>query len=100
MELLQLLEKVREPALTKTALEELYTEFLNLFSATELRLGELEKIEAVYLEHNKDKTLAHAKRTWNSIPEGQELITLKRQSKILEKQLSAIKHRIYSYISY
>ena len=100
MELKELLESVREQNLTKTRLEELWTEFLNLYSTTELRIGTLEKLEAIFLDSSEEKTDAARKRKWSVIPEGQELITLKRQSKVLEKQLSAIKHRIYSFVAY
>ena len=100
MNLPDLLQKVREEALNKTDLESLYTEFLNLYSHTELRIGELEKREAMYLENNREKPVAHSKRSWNAQNEGQELITLKRQSKVLEKQLSAVKHRIFSHVAY
>jgi len=100
MNLTELLVEVREQNLTKTKLEELYTEFLNLYSSTELRLGELEKEEALYMESYSTIPLAHAKRKWSAATWGQELITLKRQSKVLEKQLSAIKHRIYSHVAY
>lgn len=100
MELTTLLEQVREQHLQKDTLETLYTEFLNLFSVTELRIAELEKLEAISLESNKEVPLAHAKRSFNASKEGQELITLKRQSKVIEKQLSSVKHRIYSYVSY
>lgn len=95
MKLAELLKNVREQNLSKTKLEELYTEFLNLFSSVELRMADLEKLQALALV-GLDGSVASGYRTWNGSPEGQELITLKRESRVIEKQLSSVKHRIYS----
>lgn len=95
-----LLEKVKESSLNKSDLEELYSAFLNLFSSVELRLSEVEKQGALFLDAHKEESVAAGKRAWRATALGQEEIGLKHQSTILEKQLSATKHRIYSYIAY
>ena len=100
MKLTELLLQVKEPALNKTDLETLYTEFLNLFSAVELRLAEVEKAGALFLEAHKEESVAAGKRSWRATALGQEEIELKRHSTVIEKQLSAVKHRIYSNVSY
>ena len=100
MILTELLQKVREQNLTKTRLEELYTDCLNLFSAVELRLSEVEKAGALYLDAHKEESVAAGKRSWRATALGQEEIELKHRSNVLEKQLSAVKHRIYSHVSF
>lgn len=87
---------MNEGVLTKSKLEELYDSFLKLFAATELRIGEIEKEEALYMEARKDDTVASNKRAWGATTLGQELITLKRESKVIEKYLSSVKHKIFS----
>lgn len=96
MDLISILEGINETVLTKTQLEDLYAKFLHLFSVTEMRLGELEKLEAIFMEAHKDETVAAGKRLFKATQDGLELITLKRQSNVLEKNLSAIRHRVYS----
>lgn len=96
MELKDLLLAVNEQGLTKSRLEELYDSFLTLFSATELRIGDLEKLEALFMERTKEDTVASGTRSWKATTEGQELITLKRQSKVIEKYMSSVRHKIFS----
>jgi hypothetical protein len=96
MKILQLIEQTKEQGLTKSKLEELYESFLSLFAATELRIAELEREEALFMERAKESTVASGKRSWSAIPKGQELITLKRQSKVIEKYMSSVKHKIFS----
>lgn len=91
----ELIEQVRD-GLTKSQLEELYDSFLKLFASLELRISELEQAEALYMEARKDDTVASNKRSWGATELGQELIVLKRQSKVCEKYLSSVKHKIFS----
>lgn len=95
MQLKELIEQVRD-GLTKSQLEELYDSFLSLFAATELRIAELEREEALFMERAKEDTVAAGTRGWKATPMGQELITLKRQSKVIEKYMGSVKHRIFS----
>lgn len=92
----KLIKEVNEGVLTKSKLEELYDSFLKLFATKELRIGEIEKEEALYMEARKDDTVASNKRSWGATALGQELIVLKRESKVIEKYLSSVKHKIYS----
>lgn len=96
MELRELLLAVNEQGLTKTRLEELYDHFLTLFSATELRIGEIEKEEALFMERLREDTVASNNRSWKATNLGQELITLKRESKVIEKYMSSVRHKIFS----
>lgn len=98
MKLADLLISVKEEHIPKTQLETLYTEFLNLFSVMQLRMGELEKEEALFMEQLKEETVAAGRRAWRATPKGQALIELKRQSNVVEKNLSAVRHRIFSVI--
>lgn len=93
--LTDLIAQVRD-GLTKSELEALYDAFLKLFAATELRISDLEKLEALYMERAKEDTVASGKRSWSATSEGQELITLKRQSKVTEKYLSSVKHKLFN----
>lgn len=96
MNLTELLLQVKESALTKPDLEELYTHFENLHSQVELRMGELEKAEALFKDTRREESVAAGSRIWKATPDGQELITLNRQNNVIKSQLAHIKHRIYS----
>lgn len=96
MNLKDLLLATREQNLTKTRLEELYDSFLQLFSMIELELADLEKAEALYIDGSQEKTDAARVRKWKATESGQKLIEYKRKSKVIEKNLSAVKHRIFS----
>lgn len=96
MNLTSLIQKVQEPHLQKNQLEDLYDSFLHLFGTVELRLAELEKLEALFIDSSEEKTDAAKKRKWSVTPSGQELITLKRESKVIEKYMSSVKHRLYN----
>jgi len=100
MILTELLQKVREQNLTKTRLEELYTEFLELYSQMELRLGVIEKQEALFMDAHKEESVAAGERLWRPTALGLEMIELKRQNNVVKMQLSAVRHRIYSHVAY
>lgn len=95
MKLLDLLKSVNEKNLTKQQLEDFYQEFLNLFSMIELAIADLEKAEAIYIDTSEEKTDAARVRKWKATESGQKLIEYKRKSKVIEKQMSSVKHRLY-----
>lgn len=98
MNLTELLLQVKESVLTKQDLEELYTHFVTLQSQVELRLGEIEKEQALFLDARKEESVAAGSRVWKATALGQELITLTRQNNVIKAQLAHIKHRIFSWL--
>ncbi len=95
-QLTDLLKAVQDQNLPKGKLEEYYSAFLSLFSQIELELADLEKAEALYIDSSEEKTDAARVRKWRATESGQRLIELKRKSKVVDKQLSSVRHRIYA----
>ncbi len=97
----ELLEKVKEQNLTKSALEQYRDEMSNLFAECHLELADLEKSEALYFLDKKahsDTLLSDIaiKRAWKGTDKGQRMIELTHTAKALEKMLSSLKSRIYA----
>ena len=63
-----------------------------------VRYGEIEKEEALWLSTCTEKTKTGADRIWRATGLGQEHITLKYNIRALEKLISSVKHRIYKLI--
>lgn len=93
--LTDLIQSVQERDLTKPQLEDYYQAFLGLFSTIELSIADLEKEEAIYIDSSQEKSDAARVRKWKATEGGQKLIEYKRKSKVIEKQMSSVKHRLY-----
>lgn len=91
-----LIEKVKEENLDKWQLEDYHTKLSALYADMQIRLGELEKQEALFISKSEEKTVAGAKRIWDVTETGLEEIELKRKVRACEKLLSSIKNRLYS----
>lgn len=98
MDIKSLIKAVREQNLLKDQLENYYTELTALYAEMSLRIADLEKEEALYLNECGEKTRAGAERLWNATDAGQEQITLKHNLRAIEKLASSVKHRIYNYL--
>lgn len=96
MQVSELAKSVKEGNLTKDQLEAYYTELVSLFAEMEIRMGEIEKAEAIYLNIIEEPTRAGAERKWYATEMGQEQITLKHNIRAVEKLASSVKHRIYN----
>jgi hypothetical protein len=92
----ELFEKIKEQNLSKDKLENYHTELTYLYTKLQFELADLEKKEAIFLDSSEEKTLAGAKRKWDSLTEGQREIELKRMIKSTEKMLSSLKNRLYT----
>jgi hypothetical protein len=89
------IKSLKEGDLTKYDLENISSE-LDIFCAEmEIRLAEIEKKGALFLNECGEKTRAGAERLWNASPDGQEEISLKRNLRAINKLSTSVKTRIY-----
>lgn len=98
MTLKELLECVKEQSLDREQLEEYRDQIVDLFAKMMFQLADLEKLEALFMNLNPDKSVAQRKIEWKASPEGQRLIELKRYSVATSKLLDSLKSRIYNKI--
>lgn len=94
--LTDLMEAIKEPNLTKEALEDLHQRMTNLFAQLQLSLADLEKEEARFYDTCDGISAVAAERKWDASERGQLLIERKRQDKALSKLLSSVKHRLFN----
>lgn len=101
-QLLDLLQAVKDKSLSKEQLEEMHTDFTNMYAAICLEMASIEKAEARYFltikEELPDLADVAVKRKWRGTPDGQRLIEIKNYEKAVTKVLSSIKNRIYSLL--
>lgn len=90
----ELAKAVKEQNLSRDALESYFTELSCLYAEMEVRMGTLEKEEAIFLNECGEKTRAGAETKWNATEKGQESITLKHNLRALSKLISSVKHRV------
>ena len=98
MKISDVAKSIKEQNLSKDVLENYYSELTSLYTEMELKMAVLEKEEAIYLNECEEKTRSGAERIWFAGVQGQEQIDLKHNIRAIEKLMSSIKHRIYSYI--
>lgn len=89
---------VREEHLTKDQLENYYTELTNLLALMHIEISEKEKLEALFLEGEREGTAVAASRKWAATPTGQRQIELKHFIRATEKLVANVKHRVYQFI--
>lgn len=96
MRLLQLFQEIKDENLNKDQLESYHKELSSLYADMQLRMGEIEKEEAIYLDQSLETTAVMASRKWAVTEHGQEQIELKRQIKATEKIIASVKSRLYN----
>lgn len=106
MKLLDLIKAVKEKNLSKDQLENYRDELSGLFAQMQIEMANLEKEEAIFLEHSdtiyapdgseKEKSVAQRKIDWKATPSGQRLIELKRYALATKEMLNSLKSRLYS----
>jgi hypothetical protein len=100
MTLQELIISVKEKNLSKDALENYRDELSGLFAQMQLETAELEKAEALFLEHEQNATdkpsVAQSKINWKATQQGQRLIVLKRYCLATKEMLNSLKSRLYS----
>lgn len=90
----QVAKSLREDKLSRDQLEDLFNSLSSLYAEMEIRMGELEKEEAIFLNECGEKTRAGAEMKFNATEKGQESITLKHNLRALSKLISSVKHRV------
>ena len=102
MTLNELITSVKEKNLSKEQLEHYADELSSLFSQMQMEMADLEKSEALFLEHEQnaeDKpSVAQSKINWRATKEGQRLIVLKRYTLATKEMLNSLKSRTYRLI--
>lgn len=100
MTLSELILAVKEKNLSKDMLEEYRDQMSQLFAEMQLEIAELEKQEAIFLEHEQNAenrpSVAQSKINWKATKEGQRLILLKRYCLATKELLNSLKSRLYS----
>lgn len=96
MKLRELIEAVKEKSLTKTQIEEYRDDLSNVSAQMFLEMAEIEKLEALFLDSNEEKTDAAKKRKWAATHKGLRQIELKNYIRATDKILSSLKSRLYS----
>jgi hypothetical protein len=96
MTLTEIIVKVEEKNLTKDQLEDYHSMLSTLFAKMQIEAAEIEKAEALFLNTDKEKSVAQRKIEWKATNEGQRLIVLKRYSVAVKQLLNSLKSRLYS----
>ena len=96
MRLTDLFKEVEEKNLTKTQLEDYYSELSQLMSQIAMETADLQKKEAMFMTENAHKSVAQRKIEWNGTEAGQRLIDLKQFKIASGRVLDSIKTRIYA----
>ena len=99
MTLQEILSKVREERLSRADLESFEQHLTALYSEVMLRIATLQKAESLYfyakeVEHPELPDIK-IKRLWRASDEGIELRQREVEVKVIAKNLSSIKSRIY-----
>ena len=92
----QLAKSIKEQNLSRDQLENYFTELSSLYAEMEIRMGELEKEQAIFLNECGEKTRAGAETKWDATSKGQESITIKHNLRALSKLISSVRHRVIS----
>ena len=95
MDLKSVLEKVKEEHLSMDALGALDLELTKLHEMTTFEKARLEKLQAVFLNATEEDSNATRERKWSATEEGQKLIQIKAEEKVVSKWLSSVRARIY-----
>lgn len=97
MQLLEVINIVKDDKLTKEQLEQ-YFDMVSALSAQMLmEMSELEKEEALFMDaKNKEESVANRKVSWKGTQSGQRLIVLKRYNEATRILLRSIKNKIYA----
>ena len=100
MQLRELIIAVKEKNLSKDQLEDYRDQMSNLFAQMQLEIAELEKEEALFLEHEQNAqdrpSVAQSKINWKATKSGQREIELKRYCLATKEMLNSLKSRLYS----
>jgi hypothetical protein len=99
MKLSEVIQAVRENKLDKYQLEDYHDQVTVFFAEMEVKLAEIEKEGALFINSFKDMTQTERIRMWKATEKGQEEIELKRHLEALKKLLGSIKRRVYTFIS-
>lgn len=100
MNLLELLETVKEEKLSLEHIEKYRDELVHLHSAMQIELAGIEKEEAIFFnaESAPDVTDISIKRRWRATDKGQRQILLNRYIKVVVKEVDSLKSRVYRLI--
>ena len=95
MNLQEVLEKVKEEHLSMDALGALDLELTKLHEMTTFEKARLEKLQAIFLNATEEDSNATRERKWSVTTDGQRLISVKAEEKVISKWLSSVRARIY-----
>lgn len=100
MQLIQLIQDVKEQNLSRDQLEAYHTQISSMFSQMNVEMADLEKAEALFMakDFGEKKSVAERKVLWKATPEGQRLIMLKRYSVATKELINSLKSRIYKLL--
>lgn len=100
MKLTELILAVKEKNLNEAQLENYRTEMSEIFAQMQMEMADLEKDEALFMEHNQNSiekpSVASTKINWKATEKGQRLIVLKRYCLATKELLNSLKSRLYS----
>ena len=96
MNLLDIINLVKEKNLTKSQIEEYHADLTNLYALMQLELAEVRKAKALYWIENRKETDVATGRAWAVTEEGLREIDLSHEAKAAEKLLSSLRSRLYS----
>ena len=97
--LLEMMQVVKEPNLSKEQLEKYHADLCNLKAQLNQKFAELKKEEAMFLvNRNEGESVASVKIRWNSTESGQKKIGIEWDIKTIATLLDSVKTRIYSLL--
>lgn len=97
MKLEELILKVKEQNLDKTALEDYRDQLSSLFAQMQMEMADLEKEEAQFMSTiGDDESVASMKIQWKATEGGQRLIVLKRYCLATKELLNSLKSRLFN----
>jgi hypothetical protein len=104
MNLAEILQGVRDEHLSRAALESYEQKLTALYSDYMLRIATLQKAESLYFysmeQQNPEMPDVKIKRAWRATDDGIELRQKEIEVKVIAKNLSSIKSRIFQTPNY
>ncbi len=98
MNLKELLEAVKEEALSKELIEKYRDALIHIHTKVCIERAELKKTEAFFFINSKEESDIAKKRAWRVTPEGQRLLEIEAYKAALPKEIDSLRSRIYSLL--
>lgn len=96
--LIETLEAVKDPHLSREQLDDLHMHLSNLVADLKIRVADLKKKKALYILASQENSQQAKKDKWDASEEGQRLITYIGYLGAVQTQKESVRSRIYALL--